>query len=232
MGLNRGQIKSIVRTNLDDAGISFYNDNDLNESIQDSYDDIACFTQCISKSISLFWQANLSYYNFVSLGISDYLGTTAIFNSVTNRWLRDDLNLRDFDRLRRDWETWQGTPQFWAPSDPLNIALCPKYIDPNTGRAFDQYAFSSAFYIGSLNQFGQFKLFYWALAPTLVDDNSTFLIASDMQNLLEFYVTADMLEQAEEFVKAAEYFEKYFNGVQQYAARVKAINKSDLLLRV
>lgn len=233
MGQTRGQIKTIVRANLDDSGISFYSETDLNESLQDAYDDIASLSQCICLSVDLDWIGSLSYINFVTdYGLSDYLATVAIFNYSTKRWLRDDLNLRDFDRIRRDWENWIGTPQFWASSDPLHIAVAPKYLATAGGSgSFDYLSFSDAFDIGS-GSIGTFKLLYWAQAPVLASDLSTFLMASDVQNMLEFYATADMLEAAEEFGKAQEYWEKYYNSLMQYSERVKRNNKSDLLLRV
>lgn len=234
MGQTRGQVKATIRQNLDDAGVTFYSDDDLNETLQDAYDDIVCNSNCIIKRVSLSWIGDLSYLDFRSdFGVSDYLGTVAIFNDVTNRWLRDDLTLRDLDRLRRDWELWIGTPQFWCSSDPKRIAIAPKYSDLSAAPgAFSSSAFSPAFYIGSSASLGTFKLLYWATAPVLVDDTSTFLMASDVQNMLEFYGTADLLEQAEEFGKAGEYWEKYFSSLVEYSDRVKRNNKSDLLLRV
>jgi len=231
MGQTRGQIKATVRLNLDDLGISFFSETDFNESFQDAYDDIVSMSQCIAKTVDLAWIGGLTYYNFQQdCGVSDYLATVAIFNYSTKRWLRDDLNLRDFDRLRRDWELWIGTPQYWAPSDPKRIAIAPKY-DTVHG-AFAPLAFSSAYFIGGGAGVNAFKLLYWATAPTLISDLSTFLTAADVQNLFEFYVTADQLEAAEEYSKAAEYWEKYYNSLVEYSSRVKRNNKADLLLRV
>jgi hypothetical protein len=236
MGQTRGQIKTTVRTNLNDSGVTFWSEDDLNDSFQDAYDDVVCLSQCIVKSVVIHWIGDLSYLNFVNdYGISDYLTTVAIFNNSTNLWLRDDLNLRDFDRLRRDWEFWSGTPQFWASSDPLHIAIAPKYPTPTNGTnsVFNASAFSGVFFIGSnATALGTFKLVYLAQAPALSDDSSTFFTASDVQNLFEFYVTADMLEQAQEFTKATEYWEKYYSSLEEYSDRVKRNNKSDLLLRV
>ena len=213
MGSNRGQIKSTIRVNLDDAGVTFYSDSDLNESLQDAYDDIVCMTQCITTiQDNISWPANLVYINpKTDLGLSDYLATVAIFNNNTKRWLRDDLTLRDFDRIRRDWEMWQGTPQFWSPSDPNYIAIAPTYQG---------------------NPTGTLKMVYWAQAPVLVNDSNTFLTASDVQNMFEFYCTADMLEQAEEFQAAGEFWEKYYGTLAEYSHRVKLNNKADLLMRV
>jgi hypothetical protein len=232
MGQTRGQIKVTVRANLNDNGVTFWSETDLNDSFQDAYDDIVCLSQCICKSVTLTWQGQLSYLNFITdYGIDDYLAVVAIFNYSTNLWLRDDLNLRDLDRLRRDWECWIGTPQFWCTSDPLHIAVAPKYGVQVAPESFVPFAFSNAFNIGP-NPPGTFKLVYWAQAPVLTTDLNTLYTASDVQNLFEFYVTADMLEQAQEFNKASEYWEKYYSSLEEYSERVKVNSKSDLLLRI
>jgi hypothetical protein len=231
MSKTRGQIKTDIADNLTDLSINFYSDDDLNQSIQDAYDDIAILTQCVQKNVTLNWQGNLSYYNFKNL-VSDYLGTIAIFNNVTNLWLFDHLSLRDFDRLRRDWEKWNGAPQFWAPSDPQRIAIAPKYAAVAPNGAFDPLSFSAAFYIGTVVNLGSFVLYYYAIAPTLTSDTDVFLIDDDKDQMVTQYVTGDLLEQAQEFQKAAEWMSQYYDNIQDYAVRVKARCKSDLLLRI
>lgn len=212
MGLNRDQITINVRQNLDDAGIgTFWTSSDLNDSFQDAYDDVVSLSQCVVRSVTKNWISNLSYYDpIVDLGITDYMGTIAIFNNLTNMWLRDDLSLRNLDQLRRDWELWSGTPQFWCVSDPKHFAIAPKFTVAS----------------------GSFKLVYWATAPVLASGTDTFQISPNVIELIEFYVTADMLEQAQEFVKASEYWTKYYDWLADYAEYVKANNKSDLLLRI
>jgi hypothetical protein len=237
MGKTRGQVKAEVQTNLTDLNINFYSDDDINNSIQDAYSDVVILTQCIQKQVTLPWVSNLSYYDFVNrFNISDYLGTIAIFNNVSNLWLRDDLSLKDFDRIRRDWENWIGTTMFWAPSDPFRIGICPKMLDNNLRYgAFDANSFNNdAFFINNSAQsnLGSFILYYWGLAPILVSDNDTFLIASDKDTTLTQYATADLLEQAQEFNKAGSYWGPYYTNVDDYADRVKRNCKADLLLRI
>jgi len=237
MGKTRGQVKSDIQNNLIELNYNFYSDNDLNNSVQDAYDDIAILTQCIQKNVTLNWISNLSYYDFKdNMGVSDYLGTIAIFNQVTNLWLRDDLSLKDFDRIRRDWEKWIGTPLFWAPSDFKNIGICPKYSANNiTYGAFAASAFDSNSYWvdnSATTPLGSFILYYWALAPVLTSDSDNFLIASDKVSAITKYATADLLEQAQEFNKAQTFWGPYQADVEDYSDRVKRNNKADLLLRL
>lgn len=236
MPATRGQVKSEVQTNLTDLNINFYSDNDLNNSIQDGYDEIVQLTQCIQKKVTLNWISNLSYYNFRAMGVDDYLGTIAIMNNVTNLWLRDDLSLKDFDRIRRDWETWIGTVLWWAPSDPDNIAICPKmFASEILYGAYDAGSFDTGSYDvnnSALINLGSFTLYYWALAPALISDTDTFLIANDKSTALTRYATADLLEQAQEYNKASTFWQPYLEDIDEYADRVKRNCKSDLLLRL
>lgn len=206
------QRKANVRSNLGDNEVSFYSSTEMDSSFQDAYDDIVFRTQCIIKKVTLNWVAYDGYPKFGSApySVADYMATTAIFDNVTNRWLLDNLSLRDFLRFRPDWETTLASPQYWAPKDPSRIVIFPKYATAA----------------------GTFVLYYWATAPTIVDTDTP-LIPSDLQDLLDYYATADLLEGAEEFAKAAIYWSKYYDedtGIDSFARRVKNISMSDLLM--
>lgn len=202
-------IKSNTRKNLDDLGITFYNSDDVNDSITDAYNDIVTRTQPIIKKASgLTWIAGLSYINFLTdYGITDYMACTAIFSNQTNLFLDDNLSLKQFNLIRQDWEICAGQPTNWAPHSYQRIAIFPKMM---------------------VSQ-GTFDLYYWALAPTIVDADVP-LVASDKQMMFEEYGTADLLEQAEEYAKAAIFWENYFSNIEQYQERVKMLSKSDLML--
>lgn len=205
------QLKANVRANLGDDAVTFYAASEMDNSFQDAYDDIVFHSQCIVKKTTLSWQANIGHLDLKNdFGVSDYLATTAIFDNVTNRWLRDDLTYRDFRTFRPDWQLVTASPQFWAPKDPIRITIFPKYATAA----------------------GTFDLYYWATAPTVVDGDTP-LIPTDMQTLLEQYSTPDLLETAEEFKKALHYWKQYYDllqGVDALRSRLKNLAKSDLLL--
>lgn len=201
------QIKSAVRANLNDGGVAFYSAADLLESIEDAYSDVFFQTRCLIKKVTLPF-IDRTAYDFKLLGVEDFMCVIAIFNNNTNRWLLDNLTIRDFDGIRYDWELWQAQPQFWAPLN-FDINLIVPYLSTPTGT---------------------FDLYYAAKAPDVTDDTQTPLIATDMHKLLEWYGSGDMLESAEEFVKAGEYFEQYNQQVEEYSERVKNQAKRDLLI--
>jgi len=208
------QIRTNVRSNLYDAAVTFYDDDTIDQSIQDGYNEVAAKCRCITKSVAVQQLALQPYYDFLNVsGIADYLGCIAIFNQDTQFWLRDDVSLRDFDRIRRDWELWVGEPQFWAPHSQQYVAVCPVLPAIITG-------------------VNLFTLWYWAQAPALSDDSSVPLIASDMQPMLEWYATGDLLEDAQEVTKAADWWQRFETDKVKYRERCINLAKAQLLLRV
>lgn len=202
-----GEIKDNVRSNLDDAGVTFYSANALIESLQDGYDDIAFQCQNIIRKTTVPFSTE-PYIDF-SQFVIDFIGVKAIYNRNNNRWLVDCLTTRDFDKVRSDWELWVGTPLFWAASNFKLTAIVPSYaIVPSD----------------------VMDLYYISSAPTITDDDDYPLIAADFVDLLEKYSTADQLETAEEFTKAQPFWKEYTDGVDEYRDRVKRLSRRDLLL--
>lgn len=202
-------IKSAIRANLNDSGVTFFSEADLTESLEDAYSDVLFRTRCLIKKVTLDFQASC-YYDFKLLGVEDFMCVIAIFNNNTNRWLTDTTTLRDLDSVRTDWEVCEGQPNIWCPVNVELNVLWPYLSDPT----------------------GDFDLYYAAKAPDIQDDTETPSIASDAQGLLEYYVTGDLLEQAEELTKANEYFKLYEDSIEEYFLRVKQLAKRDILLKV
>lgn len=202
-------IKVDIRENLNDSGVTYYSAADLIESIEDAYSDVLFHTRCLIKKVTLNFIAGC-YYDFKFLGVEDFMCIIAIFNNNTNRWLLDDTTVRSLDTLRDDWELTEGQPQLWCPLSFEQNVIWPYMALPT----------------------GNFDLYYAAKAANVDDDTATPLIASDAQALLEYYCTGDMLEQAEEFTKANEYFKQYFDSLEDYTSRVKLLARRDLLLKI
>lgn len=209
--MNLGQIRGNVRANLADLGVTYYTDPQINASIQDGYNEVCAKCYNNIKSVPVPQVGNQPYYDFKALGVTDYLGAIAIFNQDTQFWLRDDISLRDFDRLRRDWEQWFGEPQFWAPHSQQYVAICPN-LSVISGNVF--------------------TLWYWATAPVLALDTDIPIIATDMQNMLEDYATGDLIRTAEELTKSQPYFAMFQKDKKIYRDRCVNYAASDLLLRV
>lgn len=182
--MTRDEILSRVRLNLDDAGVTFWSSQDASDSIQDGYDDVAVTTLCIEKTTTLTAVSGLLYYNFYRL-ISDYICTKAIFNGNTNQWLTP-LSISGFRSYDTKWETVPGQPYLYCPVSFEYVALWPVYI----GVAQNYTVLYSA----------QADI----LGATTVPQ-----IPTQFQTILEDFVTADLLEQAEEDAKADHYWIQY-----------------------
>ena len=211
-------IKDNIRTNLGDAAIANFSIQDINDSCQDAYNEVVAISQCILKKTTLSFLSNTNYYDLPSL-VPDFMAMTAGFNNNTNLWLLDDKTLKDFDRDRVDWELWTGQPVWWAPcNDGRKVVLVPKLTIAT----------------------GNFDLYYWAVAPTIIDSESP-LVPPDFESLIECYATADLLEQFEEFTKAQNYWKEFWGidengqidenqGIGNLCRRTKNIAQSDLVL--
>jgi hypothetical protein len=202
-------IKTDIRENLNDSGITYYSAADMTESMEDAYSDVLFRTRCSIKKVTLSFIAGC-YYDFKFLGVEDFMCVIAIFNNNTNHWLLDDVTIKDLDSIRTDWEIAEGQPQVWCPLNfELNV-IWP-YLSVPTGT---------------------FDLYYAAKAANIDDDTDTPLIASDAQSLLEQYCSGDLLEQAEEYTKANEYFKDYEDTLSEYFDRVKNLARRDLLIKI
>lgn len=208
--MTRADVKTRVLKNLNDAGATYYTGADLEDAIQDAYDDIVALSQCNFASITLNWPANTTYFFLESLGATDYISTVAIYNHNTKRFLDDSVNLRQFDGIRDDWEIWNGQPEFWTPHTFESVAIAPRLATAT----------------------GQYTVYYIKRAPVLAQDSDSFIFSKFADDLVETYVTADLLEQAEEFTKAALFWKPYFEGVLAYKQECQNLARTDLILHV
>jgi len=152
------------------------------------------------------WSANTSYYKITDIA-SDAFYPIAIYDNSSRRWLEDNVNISQLDRMRADWEVWEGSPRYWLPVSHEYIAVVPRRSSVSSDT---------------------FDFYYAAFAETVVDTNVPNII-SDMQYLIEEYATADLLEAAEELSKAVTYWRNYYNGIEKYSKRVKLLAKPAIL---
>jgi len=124
MPLTRDNIASRVRFNLDDSGITFFSADDINESIQDGYDEVVAVARTITGNYEIPLEDETSYYNFRGI-IPDYIHVAGIFNNNTNRWLDyyAHVLLRE---LRTDWELAKGESEGFTVWDGRWISVFPR----------------------------------------------------------------------------------------------------------
>lgn len=176
-----------VRENLDDLGISFYSSTDINDSLQDAYNKFCALTGCIVKSTH-YPILSQPYWN-LGASIPNYLYTVGLWNYGMNKWMEAKPR-RFLDNIRWDWELWTGNPFYFCPIDFRRIVVAPSLPAPS----------------------GVVYLLYKAKAP-IMSDATVPLIPNQIEHILEWYATADLLEQAKEYNKAAEYWAEWRRGI-------------------
>lgn len=201
--MTRDQVAQIVKHNLDDAGV-YYSDSDINESLQDAYDEIAVFTEFIERTIEISLQADTNYYN-LSLLIPDYYRLVYIYNIGKKQFIYPDVE-RKISGYRADWELAYQTETNFTINGPKYIGIFGRtaFVEPNA----------------------KLKIWYKATAP-IMQGNSIILINTNYIQLLENYSTADLLEQNQEFTKALEYWQTYEVDLLKYREKIQLLSKKD-----
>lgn len=199
----RDQIVASIAVNLNDNGV-YNTSTDLNNSIQDAYDEVCAYCGQIEKHVTIN-QQNTVYYDIPSI-IPDCCAITAIYDYPNKRWLID-ANTQMLDQIRWDWEIWTGEPFYWIPHAWNKFALVPHQPNPT----------------------GQIEVFYRAAGATLVGTDTP-LILSDSTKLLEFYGTEDALAIAKEFKKSKIWLDQYKSQLDRYQQDCKQLSKPDRYL--
>jgi hypothetical protein len=206
--MTRGSIKANIQIYMGDIGASFWSEDNLNDSIQDSYTEIAGAIQAIRKNGTVTFPANVNYLTPATL-LSDttYLNTLAIFDINRNIFLKDNLSWpKDFQKIRPDWELMVLPPDYWCPVDCTQIVV-----------------------FGRLPATSPYKLYYSATASTLTSDSDVLLLPDLAELAIEEYVQGDLLEQAEEFSKSQMHFAKYEGELAKLVQLSKDFAKSDFM---
>ena len=199
--MTRDQIAVKIRENLNDHGITYYSSEDLNDSIQDAYDEIVVYTECIEKITKITLPGDSTYYNFATL-IPDFYRLMGIHNPEINAYLTPDTDRNQLN-YRNNWETITGSARDFTILDYRYIGIAGRSSYSRT-----------------------FKIYYKAQAPTL-SGSTSLLINSHYQILVEHYCTADLLEQNQEFNKAVNYWALYEHLLEDYKFKIKLLSKAD-----
>lgn len=181
--MNRTDVRTRVMEEMEDND-TFISSTNLNDSIQDGYDDLVVGAEMIEKQASIAAVSGQLYYDLSAL-ISDYYSVTGIYSTNMGRWLEstDRETMRD---RKIDWELMTGGAQWYMVVDNKRVAIIP--YQPT---ASDTYLVN-----------------YNAAAPTL-DDTTGMVIPVENQRVMDHYTLAEMQEQAREFEKAKSNWAEY-----------------------
>jgi len=205
--MTRDNLTARVRFNLADAGVTYYSADDLNDSIQDAYDEVVALTACIESAGTMAFVSDQIFYNAID-DISDFMRPIAVKNSNTLRFL-DIIFLKSLDSFRDDWEQGVGSSEYLGLIDSKWMTPFPHM---GTGA-------------------GNLEVFYKASANTL-GASTVPTIPTQFQKILEFYSTADMLEQMEEFEQAGKAWQDYIAELQRFKNFLKDRVMSDRIAQL
>jgi len=191
-----------ISDNLNDLAVTYYSNQDLNNSIQDAVDEIVVYSECLDAETELPFQSNLTYYNLTDL-IPNFYRLTRIWYSGISQFFEIGSDRREFS-YRSDWEIRSGTARTLVIAGPNRIAFDGRTSNPT----------------------GVFRIFYKATAPIL-NDQLHIPINTNYLHLVENYCTADLLEQNEEFIKASKFWAKYEPELEEYKKKIQLLSKSD-----
>jgi hypothetical protein len=192
--MTRGEAKLRVRSNLDDAGITFFSATDLEDALQDAYYFTSCFANTIEKSVDISFTANNPYYTLSSI-IPDLFAVTAVY-LISRKEFLQYKSRAELRAARRDYENWPGTPEFFFIHGPHRIGIFPQ--PPNV---VSQVQTSDK----------NLKIFYRAYDDSVTSDTFSYRVPAAAAELLEYYATADLLEQAQEWTAAGGWWDKFYD---------------------
>lgn len=181
--MTRDEIVAHIGEDLNSA--AYYTSEDLNDSMQDAYDEIAAFTGCITKSAPVPFEANTVYYDFLEL-IPEFVTVLGIWNGRTKKWMIP-VSYREMDNYRSDWELSRGEPFAFCPVNYRYIAIFPSPSDSNN----------------------YMHVFYRAQAEEMTGSSEPSVPDDIVEEIFGAYVMTDMHEQQMEWVKAKRRWKTY-----------------------
>jgi hypothetical protein len=186
--VTRDDLAGRVRTTLDDSGVTFFSADDINDSVQDAYDEYISLVRPLEGVATINFLANTTFYNLES-SITDLLSVMAIYNTNTKKWM-DFKGIQFYQEWNYEWQKQSGEPRWFTILDVRWSAIVPRL---NTAT-------------------GGMDIVYKKRAPTLLA--ATELTTVEDQTL-EWYCLADLLAQAEEYQKSLIYYQDYISSIRR-----------------
>lgn len=180
-----GDVFNEIVTTLNESKLRWFTEEDILAAIQEAYNKIVALLSPIESSTFIPQQSG-PYYN-LGVQIPNFMYVTGIYNPQTNRWLEG----MSFKMLKSQWQTYLaiGQPRFFNIVDFNRVTVWPY-----------QVAASGVLYV-----------LFKTSAPTISLSHVPILPHSVGTQMIEYFATADLFEQAREFTKAGIWWAKLFS---------------------
>jgi hypothetical protein len=188
--MTKSELVNAIRLGLDDLGITFYSTTDISDSISDGYALVTALAKTVESVTTLSYSTISPYYDFPSL-VPDFFALVALYDNSYKRYLEYCPRPVLFAQTQR-YELWNGHPTLFTVIDYRRTLILPSLT-------------ASA---------GAFKIFYRSFGPAL-SDGTILRIPKEAEQSVLYYAIADLLEQAQEFIKAQEQWALFYNSLSQ-----------------
>lgn len=218
-----GDVFNAVQTNLFESNLKWFSEDDIYASIQEAYNKIVAILQPIEKA-TFIPQIGSPYYNFATQ-IPDFMYVAGIYNPSTLLWLEG----MSYKLMKATYQTYLaiGNAQYYNIQDFRRLIIWP-FNTTGSGVLFVVYkAFAPTIYRPSIPAGGQ---------GMYDPDHVPVLPFSVALQLLEYFTTADLLEQAREFRKAKIWWDRLLlertkqglpSVMDQAATEIKDLARAD-----
>ncbi len=198
--MNFRELQTRIRRRLNEAGVTYFTDDDIKSSINEGYQELADATEFYEREAMIRMIKGHTYYNLIYNLEDTFLSPRRAQNVTTQQWLEPTTTLELDRHTYSSWETVRGEPQKHWLRGNWWYGVFPKPTSESVGM----------------------RLIYTAIPPQMEDDDE-----EPEQIPLEFhlgiaeYAESDLYAQMRETKKALAHWQRFETFVDRLKAYVE-----------
>ena len=206
-GLTLAALRSEVRRQLDDDTAAFVTDADIDDSLNEGYEEMSEATLWYERQFMLPLLSRRTYYNVRELAPDEPLGVSRCWNTVTQKWLDPD-SVRALDGRIRQWELNAGEPRSYFMRGHWWLGVWPKPASDDISRV---------------------RVYYTAIPPPMTLDTDVPGFPPEFHWALVDYALYDTLIQDREPGTALAHYSLYLtyrDELMRYVGRRQSLDRA------
>lgn len=181
------EIQADVRRQLNESGTSFWTDQDVKDSLNEGYAEIADATEFYEREAPLSLLGRRTYYDLTSVIADTILTPRHVQNTETQQWLVQ-TDPRELDeKTYVQWELTEGPPQKWFIRGNWWLGLFPKQASDSS----------------------RLRLYFSSIPDALSDDDDVPAFPREFHRGLVSFACSDLMSDQRETTKALEFWKDY-----------------------